>query len=237
MHPILLKLGPLTIYSYGAFVALGFAAATFLIYRRASDFGIDKDNTLDLLILMLVTGIVGARLLYVFLNLDYYRDNPYEIMALSRGGLVWYGGFFAALASSIIYMKRNGMGFWNTMDLIVPYVALAQALGRIGCFFNGCCYGSGGFPVQLYSSLLLVAIFVILRLWQDRRKFTGEIFLGYCMLYSLKRFGVEFFRADNPRILTGLTMSQVISLAVICISVSVFIKKASAWKGKDTASR
>lgn len=237
MHPILMKAGPFTVYSYGAFVALGFTAAAFLIYRRAASFGIDKDNIIDLLVLMLVSGVIGARLLYVLLNFGYYLANPFEILALSKGGLVWYGGFFAAIGSSLIYMKRKSMGFWNTMDLIVPYVALAQAFGRIGCFFNGCCYGIKGIPVQLYSSFLLVAIFILLVIWQDRRRFIGEIALGYCMLYSLKRFGIEFLRGDNPRIFLGLTMSQIISFVFMIVVVTVFIKKASKWKEKDTVSK
>jgi len=237
MHPILLKSGPLTIYSYGAFVALGFAVAAVLIYRRAASFGIDKDNISDLLVLMLVTGIVGARLLYVLLNFGYYQSNPSELINLSKGGLVWYGGFFAAIVSSIVYIKRKSMGFWNTMDLITPYVALAQAFGRVGCFFNGCCYGIKNIPIQLYSSLLLVIIFVLLVTWQDRRRFSGEIALGYCTLYSLKRFGVEFLRGDNPRIFLGLTMSQIISLVVIIVAVLIFIKKASKWKESGTVSK
>ena len=234
MHPILLKLGPLTIYSYGAFVAFGFAVAAFLIYHRAISFGINKNDTIDLLVLMLVTGIVGARLLYVFINLGYYLANPSEVIDLSKGGLVWYGGFFAAIASAALYIRKKKMGFENTMDLVTPYIALAQAFGRVGCFLNGCCYGFNGYPIQLLSSIILVIIFIILRSWQDRRRFKGEIALGYCMLYSLKRFGVEFFRADNPRIILGLTMSQIISLFVLIAAVTIFMKKVSVWKEKDT---
>jgi len=237
MHPILLKLGPFTVYSYGAFVALGFAAATFLIYRRAASFHIDKDNIIDLVILMLVAGVAGARLLYVLLNFGYYRANPFEIINLSKGGLVWYGGFLAALGSTIMYTKLKKMEFWNTMDLIAPYIALAQAFGRIGCFFNGCCYGRDGIPVQLYSSLLLVIIFILLALRQNWRKFTGEIVLDYCILYSLKRFGIEFFRGDNPKIFLGMTISQIISLVVLALAIPIFIKKASKWKEKDIVSK
>ncbi len=234
MHPILLKLGPVTVYSYGVFVALGFAAAALLIYRRAVNFGIDKNDAIDLLILMLVAGIIGARLFYVLLNLGYYTANFSEIINLSKGGLVWYGGFFAAIASGALLIKKKKMGFLNTMDLITPYIALAQAFGRAGCFLNGCCYGLDGYPIQLLSSFVLVMIFIILRSWQDRRRFIGEIALGYCILYSLKRFGVEFFRGDNPRIIIGLTISQVISLFVLIAAGIVFIKKVSEWKEKDS---
>jgi len=237
MHPILLKLGPVTVYSYGAFVALGFAIAVFLIYRRAANFGIDRDDIIDLVVLMLVAGVIGSRALYVILNFAYYRANPSELIDISKGGLVWYGGFFAAIVSSIVYTGRKNMGFWNTMDLVAPYIALAQAFGRIGCFFNGCCYGLDGRPVQLYSSFLLAAIFISLVYWQGRRRFKGEVALGYCILYSVKRFGIEFLRGDNPRILLGLTMSQIISCVVIILAVLVFMKRASKWKEKDTISK
>lgn len=237
MHPILFKIGPLTVYSYGVCVALGFAAAAFFIYRRAAHFGIDKDSMIDLLIIMLISGVIGARALYVALNLGYYIANPMQALNLSGGGLVWYGGFLAALGSSAVYLKTKRCSFMNIMDLISPYAALAQSFGRIGCFLNGCCYGFSGIPVQIYSSILLFAMFIILRLWQDKRRFEGEIFLGYCTLYSLKRFGIEFARGDNPRILAGLTISQVISLAVILIAVPVFIIKVRKWREKGTASR
>jgi phosphatidylglycerol:prolipoprotein diacylglycerol transferase len=237
MHPVLFKAGPITIYSYGVMVALGFAVAIFLANRRAGRFGLSGDLVVDLLITALVTGIAGARLFYIILSFQYYRANPMEILDLSKGGLVWYGGFFMALASVALFIKVKRMGFWNTMDLLAPYIVLAQALGRIGCFLNGCCYGISGIPVQLYASLSLFAIFIVLRLWQEVRRFNGEIFLGYCILYSLKRFGIEFLRGDNPRAFFGLTISQVISIAVVLVSAAIFLSKAYKWNAKDTASK
>jgi phosphatidylglycerol:prolipoprotein diacylglycerol transferase len=88
VHPVLIKLGPLSVYSYGVMVALGFALATLCIYIRAPRFGIDRNNVIDLMILMLVSGIVGARAFYVLQNLSYYRVNPFEMLNLSKGGLV-----------------------------------------------------------------------------------------------------------------------------------------------------
>lgn len=247
MYPILLKIGPITIYSYGVMVALGAGLAAFLIYRRAGEFGLDKDKILDLAVLSLLSGLAGARLLYVALNLPYYSKNPAEAIDLSKGGLIWYGGFFAAVSVLIWYVKRRRLIFWSVVDLFMPYVALAQAFGRIGCFLNGCCYGieaPRGYPAgvifpgdmilrqptQIYSSLALLSIFVILRVWQSRRRFGGEIFLGYCALYALKRFLVEFLRGDNPRIAAGFTMSQVISIVVFALSVSILAYKASRWR-------
>lgn len=235
MHPVLLKLGPLNVYSYGVMVALGFALATAFVYMRAPAFGIDKNNVVDLMILMLVSGIAGARLFYILQNLAYYRVNPSEMLNLSKGGLVWYGAFAMGLGVSAIYMKIKKMDFWTSLDLAAPYIALAQAVGRIGCFMNGCCYGvtmADGtlHPTQLYSAAALICIFAALRIWQDHRHFKGEIFLGYCILYSLKRFLMEFLRGDNPRIFFGMTISQAISCGVLASSLGILIFMAAAWK-------
>lgn len=117
------------------------------------------------------------------------------------------------------------------MDLLVPFVALAQSLGRIGCFLNGCCFGKESFygiyfpshgavliPTQLYSSLAMLIIFVILRIMQDMPHKQGQIFYAYLFLYSVKRFLIEFLRADNKVIFSDLTLFQLLSLAVFVIS-------------------
>jgi phosphatidylglycerol:prolipoprotein diacylglycerol transferase len=234
-------------YSYGVMVALGFAVATLLIYRHAGRLDLNKDKIVDMLVLTLLCGIVGARLLYIALNLQYYIASPLEVFDLSKGGLVWYGGFVAGVVAATAYIKANRLDFWIVMDLIVPYVALAQVFGRIGCFLNGCCYGSilphgcalgvtfpdslaARYPTQIYSSLLLLGIYVVLRVWQELPHFKGEIFLAYCILYPLKRFAIEFLRGDNPKILLGMTISQVISLGVFLAALVVFTKKRLEWR-------
>ena len=254
MHPILLKFGPFIIYSYGVMVAIGFALSTIFIYRRAPKFSIDKDRAVDLTIVILIFGVLGARLLYVLLNLSFYLANPIEIIMLSKGGLVWYGGFFSGIAAMAVYLRIHKLGFWPVVDLIVPYVALAQSFGRIGCFLNGCCYGikvNPGFPfavtfpcedflrfpAQLISAALLFIIFVILLIWQDRRRFVGEIALAYCVLYSSKRFIMEFLRGDNPKMLLGLTISQIISASLFIVALAIFILKAIECKKKPSISK
>jgi phosphatidylglycerol---prolipoprotein diacylglyceryl transferase len=251
MHPILLKVNSFNVYSYGFMVALGFAVSVFLMCASAGRFNLNKDRVIDLSILVLVTGVIGARLLYVVLNLKYYIANPLEIIQLSKGGLVWYGGFLAALAAMVIYARRKGLGFLRAADFFVPYLALAQVFGRIGCFLNGCCYGieaPSGYPLavifpydtisrhstQIYAAFALIIIYIILRLWQERPHFTGEIFLAYCMLYSGKRFLIEFVRGDNPRVVLGLTLSQALSVAVFLVSLFIFIKKISEWNQSNT---
>ena len=254
MHPILLKLGPFTVYSYGAMVALGFGLATLLIYTRASKFHLDKDKIIDLAIVILIAGVIGARAVYILLNMGYYLANPIEIIDLSKGGLVWYGGFLAGLFALIFYIRKERLDFWNVADLFAPYIALAQGFGRIGCFLNGCCYGipaPSGYifavtfpyenvarhPTEIYSILALFLIFALLRLWQDKRHFVGEVFLGYCILYSSKRFLIEFLRGDNPKIFFGLTISQMVSIFIFLMAAPLFIKKTVQWKKRPINSR
>ena len=247
MHPVILRIGPFSIYSYGVMVALGFGLATALIYKNAARYGIDKSKIIDFAILILFAGIVGARVFYVLSNMDHYIANPFDILNLSKGGLVWYGGFGSALFASIWYLKKNSIPFWTFADFVAPYTALAQGLGRIGCFLNGCCFGMEApgrlpfaaifpdshilrHPTQLYSSLALLFIFIILRIRQERPHFTGQIFLAYCILYSMKRYILEYLRSDNPILTLGLTISQVISITVFSISIPLFLYKAFEWK-------
>lgn len=254
MHPVLLKFGPFSIYSYGAMLAFGFGLSITLIYNRSAGFGLDRDKMVDLSIFIFLAGIIGARFLYVLLNIAHYMERPLEIFDLSKGGLVWYGGFLLGLLTAICYILKNRLCIWSVLDLIAPYIALAHAIGRIGCFLNGCCFGVEAprsypfavifpdsftplHPTQVYSSLALISIFVILRIWQDRRHLHGEIFLGYCILYSSKRFLLEFLRGDNTKIFLNLTTSQVISLAVFLVSLAIFISRAAKWKIALTQSR
>jgi len=237
MHPILLKCGPLAIYSYGVMVALGFGIASTLIYRRASELNVDKGIVLDLLIVILISGIIGGRLFFVLLNLGYYARQPLEIFMLWKGGLAWFGGFFAALAATVVCSRMRGLDFWLVADLAAPYAALGQAFGRVGCYLNGCCYGIGRHPVQLYSASLLAAIFVVLVMWQKKRRFKGEVFLGYCIVYPFQRFFIEFLRGDNPKALWGLTIFQLISIAVFFCAFLLFSLKAREWKKRNSHSR
>jgi phosphatidylglycerol:prolipoprotein diacylglycerol transferase len=212
-------------------VALGFAIAILFCYREASKFGIDKDKVVDFGIFILLGGLLGARIFYVLSNLDYYLSHPLETLNLSKGGLVWYGGFLMGVLVGLIFVRVNRINFWNGADMLAPFIPLAQAIGRIGCFLNGCCYGVSApkdyplavmfpgesvwrHPTQIYESFALLIIFLILKKWQSSRHFKGEIFLGYALLYSLSRFLVEFLRGDNPKIFSALTISQLVSILI-----------------------
>jgi phosphatidylglycerol:prolipoprotein diacylglycerol transferase len=104
-------------------------------------------------------------------------------------------------------------------DLLSPFVALGQAIGRLGCLLNGCCGGRTVISLQIYSSFILILIFIVLRFLQEKPHKEGEVFFAYLILYSLKRFCIEFWRADYKSVFAGLTLFQLISAVVLLIGL------------------
>ena len=239
MYPEICKIGPLTIYSYGLMLVIAFIVTTWLASIEAKRRGIDPDIIFNLNFIVFICGIIGARIFYISYNLDYYLHNPLEMIMLQKGGLAWFGGLTLGVFSGIFYLKIKKLAIFKMADLLSPYVALGQAIGRLGCFLNGCCFGKESvhgiyfpvhnavlIPTQLYSSLLLVFIFIILKMLQKRPHKEGQIFFAYLLLYSTKRFFIEFWRADSSTILFGLTLFQFISITVFLIAAAglIFIK-------------
>ncbi|MBM3243218.1 MAG: prolipoprotein diacylglyceryl transferase [Candidatus Omnitrophica bacterium] len=232
MHPEICSIGPFVVYAYGVALVLAFLVSVNLACLEAKKQKVNPDFIFNLCFIVFVSGIVGARIFYVSYNLGYYLKNPQEIIMLSRGGMSWFGGFFFGLASGLFYLKLKRIEVYKILDLIVPFLALAQAIGRVGCFFNGCCFGresSGGIyfplhervliPTQIYSSFLLLFIFVLLRYLQGRPHRQGQIFYAYLFLYSIKRFFIEFLRADNNPVFLNLTLFQLICIPLFILSV------------------
>lgn len=226
MYPKLCQIGPFTIYAYGLMLVIAFSLSTYLAGLQAKKRGLGRETVFNLFFTVFIFGIIGARLFYVVENLSFYLDKPKEIIMLSHGGLSWFGGLILGVISGIIYLKKNKLSVYKTLDLIAPYIALAQAIGRIGCFLNGCCSGKNNIPIQLYSSALLLLIFISLRLLQEKNYLEGRIFFTYLLLYSLKRFFVEFFRVEHQPVFLGLTIFQIISVMIFCLSLPFFFKKS-----------
>lgn len=213
MHPVLFKIGPFPVYSYGAMLALAFLICSFLAKRRAASIGMDGGKILDLTVVLIISGVIGGRLMFVLLDLEYFKTRPLDIFKLWEGGLVWYGGFILAVISGAAFLRINKMPMLKTADLMMPYVALGQAIGRIGCFLNGCCYGKSiTLPTQLFESAAMFIVYLILR---RRVPSNGRTFFLYLILYSVFRFFIEFLRGDNMLVIMGLTFSQFISIIVL----------------------
>ena len=231
MHPVLFKIGSYPVYSYGAMLALAFLVCSFLARRRAVSAGMDGEKILDLMITLIVSGVIGGRLMFVVLDFDYFRSRPLDIFKLWEGGLVWYGGLVLAVISGAVFLRIYKMPVLKTADLMMPYVALGQAIGRIGCFLNGCCYGKATalpigvvfnpeqgavLPTQLFESAAMFIVYLVLR---RRVPSNGRTFFLYLIFYSVFRFSIEFLRGDNMLVVMGLTFSQAVSIVIFATAV------------------
>ncbi len=222
VHPIALQLGPVAIHWYGVLVATGFLTALWTAAIRARGIGVGQEVIMDLGIWLIVAGIVGARTFYVIGYWEDFRSNPLEIVRVDHGGLVFYCGFIFAVLASILFVRRKKLDFWKLADVCAPSIALGHVFGRLGCFMNGCCYGkvcslpwavrfpfdheTHGMPVhptQIYESIGNFLLFSALWFFYPRRRYDGQVFWWYVLLYALLRFTVEFFRGDYTEYFIG----------------------------------
>jgi len=256
MYPILLDLGKINLYTYGLFVALGLMTAIWVSKRLAAPHGILPETITDIFIVILVSAIVGARLLYVVINFSTYSGNLLEMFKIWKGGLVFFGGFIAAVASTAVYLNLKNLKVWKMADIISPGIALGHCVGRIGCLFAGCCYGKACdlpfaikfthpeslaplgvylHPTQIYSILSNLMLFFILLGIQKKKKFDGMIFLSYLMLYSLFRSIIEFFRGDfrGDFFFEFISLSQGIGLLVFLIAFILLMKLSRPSHGPE----
>ena len=250
MYPILFRLGPLHIYAYGFFIALGFIAGLVLAILNARKEGVPFERVVDIFFYTVFSAILGSRILFVLVNIDFYRDHPYHVFKIWEGGLVFYGGFIMAVGISIGYMKWNRLPLWKLTDLFTPPIALGLFLTRIGCFFAGCCYGKETslpwrvifknpnslarlnvplHPTQLYEAAGGLIIFFFLNWMEKRKTFEGQIFWLFFLLYAIIRFLIEILRGDPRgflfRHLISTSQGIGILLAILSIFMLLYLKK------------
>lgn len=219
MHPILFKIGSLPINSYGLMLAISFLLGVKLASRRALKLGIPSDETVNLSIWIMAAAIIGSRAFYVVTHMAQYADDPLAIVAFWNGlyGLSMLGGVILAMIVGFTWIIVKKWPVWSFADAVIPSFALGIFITRIGCFFNGCCFGSetscsvgvsfpsgslpfsifGASPIhpaQLYSSLGGLIILVLLLFADQRKNFPGFIFSMFLGLYGATRFGMEEFR-------------------------------------------
>lgn len=209
---------------------------------EAKRYGMDADKIMDLCFYIVVAAIVGSRLLYVMTYPEYFAKNPIEIFKIWNGGLVFYGGFIGAVITVIVYLKACHLPLGKTVDIGAVSLPLGHFLGRIGCFFAGCCYGKACelswaitfhnpdslaplyvplHPTQLYESASNLIIFSIICLFRPYKKFDGQLFLAYIIFYGINRSIIEVFRGDfrGPTILSVFSISQLIGILAAIISL------------------
>jgi phosphatidylglycerol:prolipoprotein diacylglycerol transferase len=241
----------LTIYWYGILAALGFLAAFWTSSRRAPREGMSPELILDLAAWLIGGAIVGARLFYVlsYWEAEFAGKPFWEIFALSRSGVVWYGGLIGASLATIFYAARKRVSLWKLADVIAPSIALGHVFGRFGCLMTGCCYGrhsdlpwairfpadhwTGGdsvHPTQIYEALLNGILYVGLMTLYRHKRFDGQVFAVYLIGYAVLRVFVEAFRGDYPKYYLGghVTPAQLISMGILAIGFGLFWRLSQA---------
>ncbi len=264
MYPVLFKIplfGGITVYSYGVMVALGFIAGMAWVVRESKRVGEDPGRAMDLVFYIILAAIIGSRILDVVVSeRERFLRDPLMFFRIWEGGLVFYGGLIGSFLVGIWYMRRHRMNFLLTCDIFAPGIALGHALGRIGCFLAGCCFGRtldgsawygvtfplnahsfapGGvplYPTQLMESIGEFINFGILVLLSRWKRFDGQIMAAYLMLYAVLRAIVEFFRGDVERgfvIDPWLSTSQFISIIMFAVGAGFYIHHWRKKRGPD----
>jgi len=258
MYPVLFRLGHVTVYAYGFFLALGLVTGAILVFLkvRKRGIGISPEAGAGLFFYTVLSAILGSRLLFALLNFDFFRRNPLHFFKIWEGGLVFYGGLILAGAVSILYSRWHRLPILKLLDLVSSPIALGLSFGRIGCFLAGCCYGKETdlpwgvvftdpnslarlnvplHPTQLYDAANGLAIFFFLNWMEKRKAFDGEMFLLLLGLYSVGRFFVERLRGD-PRgfLFQDVSTSQGIGiLLALCSFFMLFYLRRTYGRQRD----
>jgi phosphatidylglycerol:prolipoprotein diacylglycerol transferase len=247
VFPRLFHIGRFNLPTYGLLVSLGVLVGLVISVRNAKKQGIDPDHAWNLGIYVVLAGIIGAKILYIVNDWSNYAAHPGQIFSwntLQAGG-VFSGGLIGALAAAVWYVRKHKMPALATCDAFAPGLALGHAIGRVGCFAAGCCYGKPTThfwgvtftnplaedwvgtplhkalePTQLFESAVELANFFVLAWMLKRKKFDGQVFGAYLFLYGVARFFLEFLRDDPGRgsVFGGImTGTQLISICLVII--------------------
>jgi len=242
MFPKLITIGKFFIPTYGVLVALGFLVGLWITVRLARRAKLPPDPIANLAVYCALAGLAGAKLFMILFDFRTYWEKPETLFTLNtlQAAGVYQGGFLLALLTAIWYIRRNRLPALQTCDVFAPGVAIGQAIGRIGCFAAGCCWGSQCdrpwavtfrnmeahdltdvplgvplHPAQLYEVFADALIFAAL-FWMIRRPHRAGAIIGwYLVLYSSVRFAIEFFRFHEQGLHAGLSLTQWISLGTL----------------------
>ncbi len=254
MFPEIFRYGVISIKSYGLFLAAAFLISLMLLKAKTKKLGIPDAIVEKLFLWILISAIIGSRAVYVFAEWKYYKSHFIEAFRIWEGGLHFFGGFAGAIAAVIFFVLRHPeIKLFKFSDAAAPSVALGLAIGKLGCFFAGCCYGKEcslpwavtfthyeslavrGLPLhpsQLYEFFAYLAIFLILEYLYKLSAFDGQIFWLFVFLHSIARFHLEFFRWEKP-VFYSLTLGSIFSVVFLVISVLMLLVLTVKWKKKN----
>ena len=240
MHPIFLRTPWLVIHTYGVLVAAGFLIGLAVAARLVRREGLPSETIADLGVWLILAGMASAKLFYiVFFWQDFLAGLHTEGVRSLREGFVFYGGFIGASLATVVFTRRRRLSLWKIGDACAPGAAIGHAFGRVGCFFNGCCYGKpcslpwavrfpaphpmAGIPVhptEIYEALGNIVIFLALTRFYRRKRFDGQVWWWYVLSYGVLRFVVEFFRGDYERYYFGVfTIGHAIAAVMVVVAV------------------
>lgn len=264
MRPILFHIGSYGVHSYGVLLMLAIVLSVWRAYgaarrrkARDSSYPISPDDVLDVTIWIVAGIVIGARLLFVAVDWGDYAGHPLDILRVWNGGLSFHGGLIGVIIALILFALRRRIPFLTLADLIAPSAMLGYAVGRIGCFFNGCCYGAPtnmpwgvrfnddgvwtvpSHPTQLYSTLLSLVFFGVL-VWMERRsRFPGQISFFYILFSAVERFIMEIWRADvtSSGGAFGLTEVQwlCVAMAIVAFAALAILRRSAAKPTRSPA--
>jgi phosphatidylglycerol---prolipoprotein diacylglyceryl transferase len=245
VFPRLFHIGNFSLPTYGLLVSIGVLVGLWISVRNSEKQGINPEHAWNFGILVVLCGILGAKILYIVNEWSYYTAHPREIFSFTtlQAGGVFSGGLIGAFAAAAWYIHKNHMPTLRTCDAFAPGLALGHAIGRVGCFAAGCCWGkpTDHFwgvtfsnplantwtgtplghalePTQLFESAVELANFFILMWMLRRKKFDGQVFGAYLFLYGIARYFLEFIRDDPGRgsVFGGImTGTQLISIGLV----------------------
>ena len=223
MFPVVFRLGPVTVHTYGLMMALGVGLGLWFLYVQSKKQGLDAVRVADAGFYTILVSLLGAKLVLFFRDFSYYTRYPGELLSLARSGGVFQGGLAFGVVFALWYFRKRRLPTWKLADIAGPALALGHGFGRVGCFMAGCCYGRACelpvgvkfrseyahdltgiplgeklYPVQLFEAALNFLNFIVLFLILRRKKFDGQVFSFYILNYSVIRFITEYFRGDHP---------------------------------------
>ncbi len=254
MHPVIIEFGHLTLRWYGVMIALAFLVGMWLAGKEAERKGIGKDRIQNFFFYAFLGAVIGARLYFVALtDVTVFWQDPLSVFAVWEGGLAIHGAILGGLLVSFIFARHHRINLAKFLDTLTPSLILGQAIGRIGCFFNGDAHGyptsmpwgmvyspesiAGQMypgmplhPTQLYEMVLNLIIFGILWKLRKKLKVNGHLFLLYVILYSAARIFIEHFRADKLTYFGNFSAAQTIGVIGIVLGIMLmFLLKKKFW--------
>lgn len=238
---IAFKIFGVHIYWYATLIVVAIVLALIMYKKRSGLYELKFSDILDLSLYLIPIAIISARCYYVIFNFEYYSQNPKQILNLRSGGLAIYGAVIGGIITCFVFCKKRKINVFDLLDYIVPGLVLGQAIGRWGNFINAEAYGTqtnsflrmgiteaGKYievhPTFLYESIACFAIFIILLIIKNKRKFNGQILYTYLILYSLERFLVEGLRIDSL-MMGNIRVSQMLSGIIFVASLTFYIIK------------